>query len=905
MADGSGVGVAYPAHWEADVVLADGSATHVRPIRPTDADALQAFHVAQSERSTYMRFFMPLERLPDKDLTHLVTVDGVDRVAFVAVSGTGADERIIGVGRYDRLDETAAEVAFNISDAHQGKGLGSVLLEHLAAAARERGVRRFVAEVLPSNGRMLAVFRDAGYAVRQRTEDGVVSVAFDIDPTDRSLEVMADREHRAEARSMRALLAARSVLVVGPRPDDPRFALHSAMVERVVGHLVAGERAVAVIGGPRPEGVRGFDETREADEDVDLLVLACEPDRVLAAVRDLAGRDVRGLVLLSAGFAEAGPEGLAKQRRLLRAAHGAGMRIVGPGSYGLVATGPAGLDVSLSTTPLTPGRLGLFCQSAPMAVTLRAEVQARGLGVSQFVSSGHRADVSGNDLMQFWGDDERTDVVALYLESVGNPRKFSRVARRLAAHKPVVVLTAGRSGQVVPPGHAVRRTQSPRRTLEEMLRQSGVLRVDSTRQLVDVAALLVHQPLPAGPRTAILASSASAAALATEAAAAAGLQLVRDAVLLPEDTDPDQVPGRLTEVFEADDVDAVLVVRIPVLGGDDSVVERAVAAAAARTGRTTLACLTGRSGVLPELTATDPEGRARTVPAYAAPEDAAAALGAAVRYAAWRARDHGQRVRPAGVDTRAARRFVEQRLAEHEVSGAADDAVLVLDDEGTRTLLGFAGVSVWPAAWVGDVEAAAEAAARLGYPVAVTSAAPALRHRTDLGGVRLDVDDEDELRRTTAQVLDLTAQLGVDPGIQPVRIQPMAPRGTSVVIRTAEDPSYGPVLSFGLSGDAADLLGDLAYAIPPLTDVDVRELVRAPRASVRLFGHRGTPIADVAALEDLVARLSVLADDLPELHQLELVPVVVAEHGARVLGAQAALARADRADTARRLLPRT
>ncbi|MBO0922651.1 GNAT family N-acetyltransferase [Cellulomonas sp. zg-ZUI222] len=905
----------YPAGWEADVVLTDGTTTRLRPIHPDDAEALQAFHVAQSERSTYLRFFASLDRLPERDLERLVTVDHVDRVALVAVTGSpeaGTPERIIGVARYDVVEPETAEVAFNIADAHQGKGLASVLLEHLAAAARERGVRHFLAEVLPQNGRMIAVFKEAGYEVHQRTEDGVVQVTFDIDPTERSLAVAADREHRAEARSMRALLTARSVVVVGPGPEPGR-ALTAGQAERVVAGLAgqarAGRVTVHVVGVGAPEGLDGVGldadgmhhhaRIDDVPGPVELAVVALPPERVLDAARRLGALGVRGLVLLSGGFAEAGPEGLARQRLLVGVAHGAGMRVVGPASFGLIATHDGTLlDVSLAARPPRPGRVGLFCQSAPLAVTLLGAVERRGLGLAQLVSAGHRADVSGNDLMQFWGEDDGTDVVALYLESIGNPRKFSRIARRLAAHKPVVVLTAGRSGHVAPPGHAVRPTRAPRRTLEEVLRQSGVIRVDNVHQMLDVVQLLAHQPLPRGRRTAVLATSTGVAALVAEAAAAAGLVVTDRVELLAEDASPDEVHDAVERVYGDPDVDVVIVLRIPTLGVPDAVLPGEVARAAARTGKATVACIHGLHGVTPDLTATAEGGRAWTVPAYAAPEDAALALGRAACYAAWRAADRGHPVRPAGVDTRAAARLVARLLA---ASGATDGSPLALDPAQTAELLAAAGVHVWPSVRVRDADEAVAAAEALGWPVALKTTVPALRHRADLGGVRLDVADAAELRADVAGILALADAHDPGPGVPPLEVQAMAPHGVACVVRSAEDPLFGPVISLGVAGDAADLLGDVAYRVPPLTDVDVAELVRTPRAAPRLFGYRGLPALDVAALEDLVARVSVLADALPDVRSLELNPVVVSPHGLAVLGAYVTVAPADRADAARRL----
>lgn len=912
----------YPADWEADVVLRDGTTTHVRPIRPDDADALQAFHVGQSEASTFLRFFAALERLPDRDLARFTTVDHRDRVALVAVTG---DDAIIGVARYDKVASDEAEVAFNIADAHHGRGLGSVLLEHLAAAARERGIRRFTAEVLPQNGRMIAVFREAGYSLRQQLDDGVVSVSFDIDPTDRSLAVMMAREHSAEARSVQSLLAARSVVVLSSPTAEPG-SLDDRRAARALADLVAGgglgtdaaDRTGAVHpagGDDRPVQVHVVGRAAPADDagaarywdslddvpgPVDLAVLALPAAEAVLAVRALGRLGVRGVVVLSGGFAEQGPTGLALQRALLRTAHAAGMRVVGPRSYGFLSHAAGGLlNASLTEDPPPAGRIGLFCQSASTAVSILGSVRRRHLGLAHLVSAGNRADVSGNDLMQFWQDDDSTDVVALYLESIGNPRKFSRVARRLATAKPVVVVTAGRSGHVVPPGHAVRPTQTSRHTLEEVMRRSGVVLVDNVHQMLEMAQLFALQPLPPGRRAAVVASSSAAAALVTEAALAADLVVPHAPQILPEDADDARVDRVFAEVFADPGVDVVITMHVPTVGPRDERVAQAFARHAAGSGRASVACLLGLHGATPELTAPDADGHPRTIPAYTTPEDAVLALGHAVRYAAWRAADRGRLVHPEGIHARTARKLVDAWLDE-----AGRPATLDLGPARTAELLQLAGVHVLPSVGVHDADEAVAAAGRLGWPVALKSTVPALRHRSDLGGVRLDVHDEAELRADVVQVLALAAGHAPEVGRAPLEVQAMAPHGVACVIRTSEDPLFGPVVEFGLAGDTTDLLGDVAFAVPPLTDVDVADMVRAPRSAPRLFGYRGVPPLDVSAVEDVLARVSVLADQLPELLHLEVNPVAVAVDGAYVLGATARVgAAATRADGPRRALP--
>ncbi|GAB2679779.1 bifunctional acetate--CoA ligase family protein/GNAT family N-acetyltransferase [Thalassiella azotivora] len=932
----------YPSHWEADVVLRDGGIAHVRPIRTDDADALQRFHVAQSPESVYLRFFAPMPRLSEKDLERFTHVDHRDRVALVATTG----EEIIGVGRYDRVDGRQAEVAFNISDHHQGRGLGSVLLEHLAAAARERGIHRFVAEVLPQNRKMVGVFRDAGYEVTHHYDDGVISLAFDIDPTQRSMSVMAAREHRAEAESIKALLNPSSVVVVGASRSTE--SVGGALLRNLVDGGFTG--AVHAVNPEALElyGVQVHARVEDVPGPVDLAVVAVPAPIAVDVVRACGGLGVKGVVVVSSGFAETGSEGLERQRELVRVARTYGMRVVGPNSFGMLNTDPGvALNASLAPWLPRPGRLGLFSQSGALGVAVLSSADRRGLGVSGFVSAGNRADVSGNDLMQFWEEDPRTATVGLYLESVGNPRKFSRVARRLARSKPVVVVKSGVSGYGVPPGHAVRSTRAPRGTLDAMLRQAGVIRVENIHQLFDVSQVLVDQPLPAGERVGVVGNSDALGALVAEAALSWGLELAREPVSLHPEADAATFRAALEDVFADPGVDSVVASFIPPLATVDREVARALVEVAGGSDKTCVACFLGMRGVghqgglaagppggggagggqtaqegagtrhvvavgdegpaltegLPTITAasaaatpgTDGAGH-RVVPAYPSPEDAVRALAAVTRHAQWRRRDPGTPVAPADVDVFAAHVQVEEVL-----SGApgAHPAGIRLDDEAAARLLGHVGVDVWPAVAVRDADAAVTAAEELGWPVVLKAATPNLRHRRELGGVRLDVGGPSELRRDLA---GLRAELG-DLG-DGFLVQRMAPPGVTVVVRSIEDPLFGPVVSFGLAGDAIELLEDVAHRIPPLTDTDVSELVRSVRASPRLFGYRGAPPVDVEGLEDLVARVSVLADEVPEVAELELNPVIVGRRGVAVLGAAVRLARpAGRTDSGVRRAP--
>ncbi|MDP9885120.1 acyl-CoA synthetase (NDP forming)/RimJ/RimL family protein N-acetyltransferase [Sinomonas atrocyanea] len=896
----STTGASYPHHWEADVVLRDGGTAHLRPIRPEDAQALQDFHTHQSEGSIYLRFFSYKARLTPGELKRFTEVDHHDRVALVITMG----DEIIGVGRYDRLTDPAeAEVAFNIADRHQGRGIGSILLEHLAAAARENHIRRFTAEVLPENRKMLTVFAEAGYAVARHFDDGVVSVAFEIDPTEKSRAVMESREHRAEARSIMGLLAPSSVAVIGASRT------WGTLGYQLLEHIVEGGFAGSVY-AVNPEalelgGMMAYGQIGEVPEPVDLAVVAVPYAEVQGVVADCAAAGVKGVVIASGGFAERGEEGLALQRQIVRHARAHGMRVVGPESLGIANTDPdIRLNASLAPGLPRQGSLGLFSQSASIGVALYAAAERRYLGFSSVLSAGNRADVSGNDLMQYWEDDVATNAVGLYFESFGNPRKFSRIARRLARSKPVIVAKSDVTGLRLPPGHSVRTTQAPQGALDAVLRQSGVIRVGTVEQLVDVAQIAVGT-LPAGPRVAVLSNSLALARVVADSAEGEGLTVTvsegdldlaqGQSLALPE------LARRLREAAARGDVDAVVVALLPSAGVRVPALARTLAETAEPLGKAVIAAFPGvldrqtdTEGLLPAPRAGEQaEEWPAGVPCYASAGDAVAALAAVTRYSEWLARDQGP-LFEAEVDDGAAAALIGARLA-----GVQGTELVQLAGDDAARLLGCYGIPVLASRSAATADEAVAAADALGWPVAIKAAADNLRSRLDLGAVRLDIRDAADLRAEFEQMGRALAPYGGGH----VEVQRMAPLGQACVVRAIEDPLLGPVLSFGLAGDAVSLLDDWAHRITPLTTGDVHDIVRSPRTSVKLFGHEGLPALDVPALEDLIGRVSLLKDRHPEVSLLELKPVVVSSTGLTVLSAQVWIGNAaQRMDSARRAL---
>ncbi|WP_104174959.1 GNAT family N-acetyltransferase [Arthrobacter sp. Y81] len=894
MVDQPGDGV-YPEYWEADVVLRDGGTAHLRPIHPSDADAVQAFHTGQSQKSIYMRFFAFKARLSSKELKRFTEVDYKDRVALVITIGG----EILGIGRYDRLaDPEEAEVAFNIADAHQGRGIGSILLEHLAAAARENGIRKFSAEVLPENRKMLMVFSDAGYDVKRHFDDGVVSLEFNIDPTEKSRAVMEAREHRAEARSIQELLAPSSVAVIGASRK------WGTVGYQLLEHIIEGGFTGPVY-AINPEalelaGMLSFARLAEVPDAVRLAVIAVPYEEVPKVVADCAAAGVKGVVVATAGYADDGERGLARQRELVRQARSNGMRVIGPASLGIVNTNPA-VSLNASMAPSLPrrGGLGLFSQSAAIGVSLYAASSRRRVGISTFLSAGNRADVSGNDMMQFWEDDADTAAVGLYLESIGNPRKFSRLARRLARTKPVIVAKSDAMGLQLPPGHAVRTTQAPFGALDAMMRQAGVIRVETIEQLMDVAQIVSGQPLPAGADIAVFSNSRALGKVVADAAAANGLGVER--IVTDVDLDAGMslaLPAlreSLARTLASDSVHAVVIALLPARGLTVENIAGVLAECSAAAGKPVVAAFTGIldpsiyvEGMVGAEAATG------SVPCYSNPGAAVAALAAVVRYAEWVVRDKGLFVEPEGCDQESVRAELEDLL--HDVPG---EQLVQLAPATAATLLAHYGIHVVPSEGFETPDQAVAAADRLGWPVVLKTMDPALRHRLDLGGVRLDIQDADSLRRNIIQMHRALAPYG-SPSME---IQTMAPVGQACTFRAIEDPLLGPVVSFGLAGDAVNLLEDWSHRVPPLSGADVHDFIRGPRASRKLFGYQGLPAVDVAALEDIAARLTRLKDNHPEIALIEFNPVLAGPGGASILSADVRIANAaQRTDSARRAM---
>ncbi len=874
--DESNAAAVPPEQWETDVVLSDGGTVHVRPIRPDDADRLRDLHGRLSPEAVYYRFFTPMPRLSDAMVERLVNVDYLDRMAIVAILG----EQFIAVARYDLIDTDRAEVAFVVDDAHQGRGLGTLMLEHLTVIARANHIGRFEAQTLSDNQAMLRVFRGAGFEVTRRFDGGVVEVEFSIAPTERSLELIDTRDQKAVANSIRRLLHPGSVAVIGASREP------GTVGYELVRHLLdAGFAGPVFPINPNAGdvgGVYAYPSVLDVPVPVDLAVVAVGAGQVLDVVQECASKGVVGLVIVSSGFAETGPMGREAERTVVERARRNGMRIIGPNSMGVVNTDPTvRLNATFAPASPSPGRVGFMSQSGALGIALLAESEARQLGISTFVAAGNKADVSGNDLLQYWENDEATDVILLYLESFGNPRRFTKIARRVARAKPVVVVKAGR-------GRATDRARAshsaalapPHIVADAVLRQAGVTRVDTLEQLFDVAQAFAHQPLPAGRRIAIVGNASgpgvlaadaalaeglvvaelSSATLATVSALLPGMQVVTNPVDTGTTASADQLGGALRAVLDDPGVDAVIAVYLPPLRDRDAEMTAAIASAAAdHRDKPVLAnVLTGPAAI------GDGEHR---VPVYRYPEGAVHALSLMADRADWLAQPESDPPE-LNLDLDAARRLITDFLVATPDGGWLPPA----------SALRFAALDrVTGPGFAGRVQRRRSGGARqrVGFPVALKAAAPALAGRMELGALALGLETADAVHVAATDMFERHGEL-----LGGLLVQPSIHPGLDLITGLTTDDVFGPLVVFGVGGIRAELLLDRVVHSTPLTDDDAHRMIRDLRTSPMLFGFRGAPAVDTGALERLLVRLGWLAEQLPEIVELDLNPLITNAEGA-------------------------
>ncbi len=850
-------------------LLADGRTVEIRPVTAADFTAVKAMHEAMSPNNAYLRFFSLSRLAAEQEARRVTREPGPDHAALLAVY----DGEAVGLASFEvaRNGGKTAEIAFAVADTMHHRGIATLLLEHLVSLARARQLEALTAETLQENIDMLRVFSDAGLPVVSKREDGVVSITIPLPPDDAGrqledyLDTVAVRERSANVASLRPVFAPRSVAVIGASRGTGgvgRSVLDNIAAGGFAGHLYAVNPNARQIGG-----VPCFPDVESLPETPDLAVLAVPPLAVVDTAEACGQRGVRGLVVLTAAIdAPVSADLLAVCRR-----HG--MRLIGPNCFG-IAVPSIGLDATFAAANPAAGSVGLVMQSGGIGFAMVDHLTRLGIGISSFASVGNKLDVSSNDMLQWWEQDEQTKAAVLYIESFGNPRKFARTARRAGLKMPVLTVHAGRTeaGQQAAASHTAA-IASPLVSREALFEQAGIVATPSFGELMGATALLSTQPPPAGRTVAIVSNVGGAGVLAADACTDLGLTVHHPG---------GQTRRRLRTVIPAGGavngpVDTTAPVSADVfrrvletLGGDEGV--HSIIALVLRTGATgdlLQAIAEADVGVpLAVVVLNQPEAvrlvdtKGGKAPAYAYPETAARALSRAVRYAEWRATPRQTVPSFPDVDAERAREIVHTFLAKHPDGGW-------LQQHDVIALLQLYRIPLVSTTVAHTADDAAAVAAQAGYPVALKAEVPGLSHKTDAGAVLLDLRTEAGVRSGYRQ---LAERFGAR--LAGVAIQPMITGGTEVLVGVKDDQMFGPLVVFGLGGVATEVLADHAARLAPLTESDADTLINSIRSAPLLHGHRGTPAADLTALRDVLLRVSRLTDDLPEITELDLNPVI-------------------------------
>jgi len=868
---------AYPAAWEFDGLLTDGTAVRVRPITPSDAAMLVTFHARLSPQTVYRRYF-GAHPLTHGEAEHYANVDYSERMCFLAVVA----DQLVGFASYDRLspEHPAAEIAFCVADEVQRNGVATLLFETLVAYARRVGISHFVADVLADNAAMLDVFEMMGLDNTRTQEQGTASIDLDLTSTPRYVATCDEREAVAEAASVRAILRPRSVAVVGAG-REPGNAGHE-ILRSLLGGEFAGRvypvnpNAVAVCGVP------AYRSLSSLPEPVDLAIVAVRPELVRQIVGEGAATGVRSMLIVTSGFAETGDAGGTIESELLAVARRHGMRIVGPNCLGVINTDPAtSLNATFADLNVVPGHLALVSQSGALGIAVAEQARRAGLGLSSFVSIGNKLDVSSNDVLCYLERDAATSVIALYLESFGNARKFARIARRVGRQKPIVALTAGRSSSGARGARShTAAAATPDVMVSALLNAAGVIKVDHLEELVDVSSVLLSGNLPSGSRVALVGNSGGPLILAADACESTGLavpelgeattsllRVVADAkaavsnpIDLTADGTGEQLAHALELVAADDSIDAIVVVvtALPALSGE--AIHRAVGQVARSTSKPVVLCVLGDAG---------PEVVTSRYPTIPTPERASAAVAHICRYAEWRR--HDESAEPARSAAVASNAILASVLKEHPAGGW-------LELDTAEHLLTACGLPIVATYGASSADEAADLAQSIGYPVVLKARSGEIVHKSDVGAVAIGLESAGAVRFA----YDLmAARLGGSMG--GAVVQPMVTGGIEAIVGVVTDANFGPLVMVGLGGVATDLLGDRAFLVPPFGDDAVESVLGALRSAPLLNGYRGTAAIDRGALVRLIELVGALADQIPELAEMDLNPVVLSPEGALVL----------------------
>jgi acetyl coenzyme A synthetase (ADP forming)-like protein len=868
------------------LILRDGTSATIRLAQPGDKEAMNKFFASLSSESKRRRFFgfaAPADKLIE---SFCDPSNPRAKLSLVVTRLSQGDLRIIATGNYIARDETTAEVAMAVDDAFQGKGIGTLLLDRLTLLAVTNGLRRFRAVTMLENKPMLDVFLDSGFECRTRSDDGYVEIDLSTIPSEASVLRAEMRDRISTTASLRPFFQPRSVAVVGASRTP------TAIGGRILNALTTGGFQGPVYPvNPNASSILSrtvYASVRALPEVPDLAVIAVPRDSVFEVIDDCAARGVRAIVVISAGFSEIGTEGKELQQRLVEKVRGYGMRMVGPNCLGLLNADPAvRLNASFAPNFPPPGHVAFCSQSGALGLAILSLCRERELGLSHFISVGNKADVSGNDLLQYWEEDPQARVILLYLESFGNPRRFARIAKRVGLRKPIVAVKAGRTGagRRAAGSHTAALAASDV-AVDALFRQAGVIRAETLDEMFELATALDKQPLPQGRRVAILTNAGGLGILCADSCEAGGLtvpelgdktktilrQFLPAAASMTNPVDmiasagADHFRNAIEVLLAADEIDALIVLFIDVALRDPEAVVRGITtgvATARKRGETTkpvYACVMASAAPAKPM-AIDGE----RIPNFAFPEVPARVLSKLATYAEWRNKSDGMIPDFDDIQPDSARSLCQSVLHQRGAGW--------LSTEEIRTVLAAFALPLPPAVVCRTADEATKTARDMGFPVAIKLASRRIVHKTEIGGVQLNLENEAAVRLAFAAIQDRLAKQNRLDAMDGVLVQPMISEGMELMIGVTQDPLFGPVLAFGLGGIHVEILKDVCFRVTPLTDRDAREMVHSIRGFRLLQGYRGHPPADIPAIEELLLRVSRLVEEVPEITELDLNPI--------------------------------
>jgi acetyl coenzyme A synthetase (ADP forming)-like protein len=881
----------YPAHLASDVVLRDGSTVRIRPARSDDATRVEDYLIGLSPETRRLRFWGTALDVR-ATAAQVVDVDYKDHLTLLVLQG-GDEGRMIAGAQYIRIQGGRAEVGLSVTDELQGKGIGSILLGRLAQAAAEQGVTTFVAEVLPENHTMVNVFRGSGFPVSIRAVPGKIEVEFPISLTEEALAHFSERQTQASVAAMHRFLAPDSVAVIGASRDSSTIGgqlFHNLITTEFHGPVYPVNPKAAVV-----HGVPAYGSIKEVPGPVDVAFIVVPAAHAAEVARECGEKGVRGLVVISAGFGEVGGDGPARQQELIDICRAYGMRIVGPNCMGVVNTdSEIKLNGTFATVYPPPGRVGFLSQSGALGIAVMQYATDLGLGLSTFVSIGNKADISTSDLLAYWDQDSGTDVILLYIESVGDARRFAQLAREAGRHKPVVAVKSGRSGAGAraAASHTGALLAASDVTVDALFRQAGIIRTDTLEEMFDVATLLANQPPPKGDRVAIVTNAGGLGILCADTCEANGLHVLplsdptkaKLREFLPEvasvGNPVDMIASATAEDYEqairvvAEDpeVDAMIVIYIPPQATKAAEIAKGIVKGILRIGgRIPIATTYTSAKGLPE----DLQADGIRIPSFAFPEQAAIAMAHACAYGRWRERPFGTVPRFHDIRDDEATAVIAAGL-ERETGWLTAEEV----DE----LLACYGLPVVRSERATTPEEAGAAAARIGRPVALKASGPDIVHKTDVGAVRLGLSGSADVARAAGEMAETIATAGLT--LNNFVVQEMVTEGVEMLVGVAHDPLFGPVVAVSAGGTAVELVRDVSVRVTPITDLDATEMVRSLKTFPLLDGFRGAPKTDVAALEEVILRVSALVGAHRAIAEMDCNPVMVLPHGAVIVDAR-------------------